>query len=96
MAMTASGRANAIYNAIQTANANFSKLSVSEKAELLTAIEIVWGSDGNGNGDLVYIQENAEADPGITLTTETSTVVAPSGGGSCSGTGTITGKASIA
>ncbi len=89
MAMSQSGRANAIYNAI-AATGNFSKLSSTEKSNLLTTIQSIWGA-----GDLVYIQSNAEADPGTLLTTA-STIVAPSGGGPCSGTGTITGKGTIA
>ena len=89
MAISNTGRATAIYNAI-AALPNFGKLSASEQSALQTQIQAVWGA-----GDLAYIQANAEADPGTLLTT-TSTVIAPSGGGPCTGVGTITGKGTIA
>lgn len=90
MAMTNSGRANAIYNEISS-TPNFSKLSSAEQSTLKSYITSIWGA-----GDLAYIQANAEADPGM-LATTTSTVLAPPGtaGGPCTGLGSITGKGTI-
>jgi len=61
--MTPSGRADAIYNAIENSSAHFSEFSVSEKAALKAQIQQIFGDDGSGNGDLTYIQGNADVLP---------------------------------
>lgn len=57
MAMTPAARATAIYNKI-AASPNFSKLSPTEKSALQAQIQSIWG-----DGDLVYIQTNADVSP---------------------------------
>lgn len=87
--MNGAARGDAVYTVVAASNPNFSKLSSGEQATLKSYFETVYGAD------TTYIQANAEADPGSTLLVEASTVVAPTGGGPCSGTGTITGKGTI-
>lgn len=90
MAMTQAGRAAAIYNAISSSSANFSKLSAAEKSAMQTQIQQVWGG-----GDLVYIQTNAEADPGTFIAT-VPTIISSAPGVACTGTSAVTGKGTIA
>lgn len=58
MPMTNAGRASAIYNAIASSSASFSKLSAAEKTAMQNQIQAVWGA-----GDLAYIQTNATVEP---------------------------------
>lgn len=94
MAMTASGRGMAIYNAI-AAQPNFSMLSNAEKTALQTQLIAIWGT-----GDLSYITTNAEADPG-TFAAPTGIPVATTGSasaqtGATTSTGPLIGKGTIA
>lgn len=89
MAMNSTGMGDAVYNYLSANDPNFNKLSGAEQSSLKSKLEGIYGSATN------YIQGNAEADPGATLLASAPTIVAPAGGGPCSGTGTITGKASI-
>lgn len=89
MAMVGNDRGDAVYAAVAAANPNFSKLSSAEMNQLKSYFELIYSAD------TTYITSNAEADPG-TLAFDPSEVVAPSGGGPCSGAGNVTiGKGTI-
>ena len=82
MSMTASGRAEAIYDKIAMSS-TFDELSQGEKDALKAQIELVWG-----DGDLEYITTNATVEPG-SMAVVPSAIVAPPAGGPCSGVGTV-------
>lgn len=63
MAMTPSGRAQSIYNAVQDTSPHWGEFSPTEQSNFLAYLTRIFGSDGAGNGDLVYIQGNADVLP---------------------------------
>ncbi len=83
MAMNGTDRGDAVYSAMASANPNFSKLSSSEQSTLKSYFETLFSAD------TTYIKSNAQANPG-TLAVTPSDLVAPSGGGPCSGSGAVT------
>lgn len=63
MAMNASARAQSMYQAVETLDDNFEVLNTDEKDRLLRALTYIFGDDGAGHGDLVYIHANADVLP---------------------------------
>lgn len=58
MSLNGNNRAQAVYNAIQSSNPNFSQLSAAEKAALLSALQTVY------TADTTYLTTNATIQPG--------------------------------
>lgn len=86
MPLSGDDMAVAITNAVYGTD---SALTDDQKAQLLLGWKAICGAMVN------YIKANAEVDPGATLLVNTATVVSSSGGGPCSGVGTITGTGKI-
>lgn len=63
MAMTAGGRAQSLYNAIEDSNSDFGVLNSSEQGRLLETLTRVFGDDGAGNGDMIYLQGHVDVIP---------------------------------
>lgn len=63
MATSPSGRAQAIYNAAEASNPNFSKLSAGEQAAFLSALTMVFGASGGSDGDLQYLLNHVDVLP---------------------------------